>query len=128
MPFTFRIDKEPCVKDQSGGTVIISISARVDKMITREQLRAELDEVEDKDLDILHRIIMALASSPCSSEPVTEPLHETPEWHRFIEDTYVVSPMIRLRGATKDALKCARPLNEVLARYERLYQILKRQV
>ncbi|MDQ7785827.1 MAG: hypothetical protein RDU20_23300 [Desulfomonilaceae bacterium] len=57
-------------------------------MITREQLRAELDEVEDKDLEIVHRIITALASSPCSSEPVTKPLHETPEWHRFIEDMY----------------------------------------
>ena len=57
-------------------------------MITREQLRAELDEVEDKDLDILHRIIMALASSPCSSKPVAEALLETPEWRQFIEDTY----------------------------------------
>lgn len=57
-------------------------------MITREQLRAELDGVEDKDLDILHRIITALASSPCSSKPVAESLHELPEWHRFIENTY----------------------------------------
>ncbi|MFH1117624.1 MAG: hypothetical protein V1792_27205 [Pseudomonadota bacterium] len=57
-------------------------------MITREQLRSELDEVEDKDLEVLHRIITALASSPCSSKPVTEAFHETPEWHRFIEYTY----------------------------------------
>lgn len=57
-------------------------------MITREQLKAELDEVQDKDLDILHRIIAALASSPCSSKPAPESPHEQPEWRRFIEDTY----------------------------------------
>lgn len=57
-------------------------------MITREQLRAELDEVEEKDLDILHRIITALASSPCPSDSLTEALDKTIEWRRFIEDTY----------------------------------------
>jgi hypothetical protein len=69
-------------------TILSSISVRVDKMTTREQLRAELDEVEEKDLDILHRIITALASPPCPSKPVTQPLDETHEWRRFIEDTY----------------------------------------
>lgn len=57
-------------------------------MITREQIRAELDAVEEEDLDILHRIIMALAGSPCPSKPVAEALDETPKWRRFIEDTY----------------------------------------
>jgi len=57
-------------------------------MITREQLKAELDSVEEKDLDILHRVITALASSPCPSKPVAEALDETSEWPKFIEDTY----------------------------------------
>ncbi len=55
-------------------------------MVTREQLRAELDEVEEEDLDILHRIIMALAGSP--SKPVAEAPDEPIEWCRFIQDTY----------------------------------------
>ncbi|MFH1117368.1 MAG: hypothetical protein V1792_25900 [Pseudomonadota bacterium] len=71
-------------------TLLGSMSARVNKMITRKQLRAELDDVTDKDLELLHRIIMAPASSPCSTEPATKPLHEAPERHRFIEDTYGV--------------------------------------
>ncbi len=57
-------------------------------MITREQIGAEPDAVEEKDPDILHRIIMALAGSPCPSKPEAEALDETPEWRRFIEDTY----------------------------------------
>jgi hypothetical protein len=48
-------------------TLIPSISAEVVKMITRDQLRDELDEVQEKDLDILHRIIMGLASSSRAS-------------------------------------------------------------
>lgn len=57
-------------------------------MITRDQLRDELDEVQEKDLDILHRIISGLASSSRASKPVAEALGQTQEWRRFIEHTY----------------------------------------
>jgi hypothetical protein len=60
----------------------------VEKMITREQLKDELDSVEERDLDILHRVITALAGTPCSSKPITGALDHAPEWRRFIEDTY----------------------------------------
>jgi len=58
-------------------------------MITRESLKAEIDKVQDKYLEVLHRIIKALVNP--LEFVTTTPEVEIPdrmEWHRFIEQTY----------------------------------------
>lgn len=63
-------------------------------MITRESVKAEIDKVQDKYLEVLYKIIKALINSP---ERVTMPPPigvdpsgevEPSDWHKFIEETY----------------------------------------
>lgn len=63
-------------------------------MITRESIKAEIDKVQDRYLEVLYRIIRALVNP---SELVAATPHNTVDvqneiemlnWHRFIEETY----------------------------------------
>ena len=55
-------------------------------MITRELVKAEIDKVQDRYLEVIYRIIKALVSPP---ELVMEtPQRATTNWQRFIEETY----------------------------------------
>jgi hypothetical protein len=57
-------------------------------MITRELLKAEIDKVQDRYLDLLYRIIKALVN-PLSPVAVTSQV-DVPlsSWPSFIEQTY----------------------------------------
>ncbi len=44
-------------------------------MINREQIKKELDSIDDATLNILHHVIMALKQNVTISEPISE--HET---------------------------------------------------
>ncbi len=57
-------------------------------MITRELVKAEIDKVQDKYLEILYRIIQALISPPDSVTVAPQSTVETSSWQKFIEDTY----------------------------------------
>ena len=56
-------------------------------MTLREQLKAELDQVDDEYLEVLHRTIIALAPSAGEDEPAGS-------WKGFLASTY---------GCTRDA-------------------------
>ena len=62
-------------------------------MITKELIKAEIDRVEDKNLEVLYKIIKALASptdevtSPKATTTITKEAAAL-EWHTFIEETY----------------------------------------
>ena len=62
-------------------------------MITKELIKAEIDRVEDKNLEVLYKIIKALASpvdevtSPKTTTTATKETADL-EWHNFIEETY----------------------------------------
>lgn len=57
-------------------------------MITRELLKAEIDKVQDRYLDVLYRIIKALVnpSPPVAATPQADV--QPSDWHSFIEQTY----------------------------------------
>lgn len=61
-------------------------------MITKDLIKAEIDKVQDKYLEVLYKIIKALVSptnevtSPKTSTVITK--KEDIEWHNFIEETY----------------------------------------
>ena len=55
-------------------------------MITRELVKAEIDKVQDRYLEVIYRIIKALVGPP---ELIMEtPQQEASNWHQFIEETY----------------------------------------
>jgi hypothetical protein len=57
-------------------------------MITRELLKAEIDKVQDRYLEVLHRIITALVKP---SPPMAATLQgdvQALNWSSFIEQTY----------------------------------------
>lgn len=56
-------------------------------MITKELIKAEIDRVEDKNLEVLYKIVKAL-SSPSMIEEITHPKDNDADWHNFIEETY----------------------------------------
>lgn len=62
-------------------------------MITKELVKAEIDRVQDKYLEVLYKIIKALVSpidevtSPKATTIITEKVEDL-EWHNFIEETY----------------------------------------
>jgi hypothetical protein len=62
-------------------------------MITKELIKAEIDRVQDKYLEVLYKIIKTLASptdevtSPKTSTVITKKVKDL-EWHNFIEETY----------------------------------------
>jgi len=55
-------------------------------MITRELVKAEIDKVQDKYLEILYRIIKALVSPPDLATVTSQGSNSN--WHQFIEETY----------------------------------------
>ena len=55
-------------------------------MITRELVKAEIDKVQDRYLEVIYRIIKALVSPP--ELVVGTPQKTTSNWHQFIEETY----------------------------------------
>ena len=57
-------------------------------MITRELVKAEIDKVQDKYLEILYRIIKALVNPPDLAAAGPQGTVEVSNWRRFIEDTY----------------------------------------
>jgi hypothetical protein len=63
-------------------------------MITRESVKAEIDKVQDKYLEVLYKIIKALINSPervAMALPTSVELSgevEPLDWHKFIEETY----------------------------------------
>lgn len=62
-------------------------------MITKELIKAEIDRVQDKYLEVLYKIIKALVSptdevaSPKTTTVITKKVEDL-EWHNFIEETY----------------------------------------
>jgi len=62
-------------------------------MITKEKIKAEIDNLEDDHLEILYRIIKALETPPGEVTEQTEAINkQSPKrqakWHRFIQETY----------------------------------------
>jgi len=57
-------------------------------MITREVLKDEIDRVQDKDLEVLYRIINALENSLDLTGVTCSSTAEAPSWKEFIETTY----------------------------------------
>jgi hypothetical protein len=57
-------------------------------MVTRELLKSEIDRVQDDYLEVLHRIIQALASPTDVVAVSSQGAVETSSWRKFIEDTY----------------------------------------
>lgn len=62
-------------------------------MITKEKIKAEIDNLEDDYLEILYRIIKALEMPIGEVTEQTEKISkQSPkgqaEWHRFIRETY----------------------------------------
>jgi len=63
-------------------------------MITKELVKAEVDKVQDKYLEVLYRIIKALINSPelaviAPDDTIeAQTKTETSSWHNFIEQTY----------------------------------------
>ena len=57
-------------------------------MITRELLKAEIDKVQDRYLEVLYRIIQALVNpaSPVAATPQGDV--QLSNWPSFIEQTY----------------------------------------
>ncbi len=60
--------------------------------ITRELLKAEIDKVQDRYLEILYRIIQALINPLDIAPPHTTASPQsnigTMDWHNFIDQTY----------------------------------------
>jgi len=57
-------------------------------MITRELVKAEIDNVQDKYLEVLYRIIQALMSPLDLVAVAPQSTVDTLNWQKFIEDTY----------------------------------------
>lgn len=55
-------------------------------MITKEIIKAEVDRVQNKDLEVLYKIVKALASPLADEE--TADLSQNADWPEFIEATY----------------------------------------
>jgi hypothetical protein len=53
-------------------------------MTTRETIKAEIDKVQDQDLELLFRVVKAFTTSPEEAPAKFDP--ET--WRQFINDTY----------------------------------------
>ena len=55
-------------------------------MITKEELKSEIDKVPNKDLDTLHRIIQAfqIAENSPNTSPSATPQSDKMEWSRFV--------------------------------------------
>lgn len=51
-------------------------------MITKELLKAEIDQVEEKYLEALYTIIQALRHAPAAPTPLTV------DWKMFVSQTY----------------------------------------
>ncbi|MBE7552856.1 MAG: hypothetical protein HS126_17430 [Anaerolineales bacterium] len=56
-------------------------------MVTKELIKAEVDRVEEKNLEVLYKIVKAL-SSPLTGEEISSPKDNDVDWHDFIEETY----------------------------------------
>ena len=62
-------------------------------MITKELIKAEIDRVQDKYLEVLYKIIKALVSpidevtSQKTTTVITKKIEDL-EWHNFIQETY----------------------------------------
>ena len=62
-------------------------------MITKELIKAEIDRVQDKYLEVLYKIIKALVSpvdevtSPKATTIINKKVEDL-EWHNFIKETY----------------------------------------
>jgi hypothetical protein len=54
-------------------------------MVTRELVKAEIDKVQDRYLEVIYRIIKALVSPP---ELDATSQRATSSWNQFIEETY----------------------------------------
>jgi hypothetical protein len=57
-------------------------------MITRELLKAEIDKVQDRYLEVLYRIIEALINPPVPVATTPQADVQISNWHSFIEQTY----------------------------------------
>ncbi len=63
-------------------------------MITREAIKAEIDKVQDRYLEILYKVIKAFTASPDRVQEISPVSYEVPakvepdSWAKFIEDTY----------------------------------------
>jgi hypothetical protein len=62
-------------------------------MITKEQIKAEIDNIEDDHLAILYRIIKALeAPTEDAAKQIKDrkspQFGKKSEWHKFIQETY----------------------------------------
>jgi hypothetical protein len=62
-------------------------------MITKELIKAEIDRVQDKYLEVLYKIVEVMVSpidevtSPEATTVITKKVKDL-EWHNFIEETY----------------------------------------
>jgi len=57
-------------------------------MVTRELVKAEIDNVQDKYLEVLYRIIQALMNPPDLATIAPQGTVDTCSWQKFIKDTY----------------------------------------
>lgn len=70
------------------------MSSGVGKMITKELIKAEVDRVQDKYLEVLYRIIKALESpidvEAIGSQTTMDTVNKIEDltWHDFVEETY----------------------------------------
>ncbi|MEZ4621384.1 MAG: hypothetical protein R2867_38605 [Caldilineaceae bacterium] len=55
-------------------------------MVTRELLKREIDQLYEKDLDFLHRIIQALLPDK-QATPIRDQQEDEP-WNEFLQKTY----------------------------------------
>jgi len=58
--------------------------------ITKEQLKAEIDNVREEDLGVLYRIVLALEATPSSAAAPgqAETDFDAEEWRAFVARTY----------------------------------------
>jgi hypothetical protein len=57
-------------------------------MITRELLKAEIDKVQDRYLELLYRIIKALVNPEPSVVAMPQVDAQLSSWHSFIQQAY----------------------------------------
>ena len=56
-------------------------------MINKQQIKDEIEKVRDEDLDVIYRIIQALAKTP-STEISRQPEEPDANWIQFVDKMY----------------------------------------
>ncbi len=62
-------------------------------MTRREQIKKEIDEIEDSHLETLYRIIVALKSSETSANQVEAEFNDNPLKNSIVFESDLISPL-----------------------------------